>query len=219
MTLPIYPDASVLPGLGWSQKWSPEFFNMKTETTPTGADIDLAFAQYPLHNFELTYDFLRDRWFWVSASLEFKTMMGFFLQTGGSIGRFLFRNSDDHFIAAQQIGTGDGTTTTFGPIQRSFGANGYIASEPVGQIDTTKPILVRLGNIAQPSSIWTLDTATPLNQTITFATAPGLGVPITMDFSYFYYCKFPDNTNTFEKFMDRLWLLQKVSIKSCRPGA
>ena len=116
MMLPVYPDASVLPGLGWSQKWSPEFFNMKTETTATGADIDLALAQYPLHNFELTYDFLRDKWFWSSASLEFKTMMGFFLMMSGSVGRFLFRNTDDHFVAAQAIGTGDGTTVTFGPI-------------------------------------------------------------------------------------------------------
>jgi hypothetical protein len=217
--LPIYPDGSVLPGLGFNVKWAPEFFNIPTGTTATGADIDLALAQYPLHNFELTYEFLRDRWFWSTASLEFKTMMGFFLMLGGSVGRFLYKNPDDCFVAAQQIGTGDGATTTFGPIQRSFGANGYSASEPVGQIDTTQPITVRLGNAAQPSSLWTLNTASPLNQTITFATAPAASVPIYMDFAYFYYCKFPDNSNTFEKFMDRLWLLQKVSIRSCRPGA
>jgi hypothetical protein len=217
MTLPVYPDSSVLKGLGYSAKWSPEFFNAATETTATGADIDLALAQYPLHNFELTYNFLRSWRGPGNTPLEFKTLMGFWLMLGGTQGRFLFRNTDDCFVAAQQVGTGDGVTTVFGPIARTFGANGYAASEPVGVIDTTQPVIVRVGGNTQASG-YMLSTATPLDQTITFAAAPAAGLPITMDFAYFYYCKFAGNANTFEKFADRLWLLQKVSIKSCRPG-
>ena len=183
-----------------------------------GCRIDLALAQYPLHNFELTYNFLRSWRAPGNVSLEFKTLMGFWLMLGGTVGRFLFRNVDDCFAAAQQIGTGDGATTSFGPIARSFGANGYTASEPVGQIDTTQPVTVRLGNVVQAASLYTLSTAAPLDQTISFATAPASGTPVYMDFAYFYYCKFADNSNTFEKFAARLWLPQKVSIKSCRPG-
>ena len=78
--------------------------------------------------------------------------MGFWLMLGGTAGRFLFRNAEDCSVAAQLIGTGDGTTTTFGPIVRTFGANGYVASEPVGQIDTTQVILVRLGNTSPLAS-------------------------------------------------------------------
>jgi hypothetical protein len=37
--------------------------------------------------------------------------------------------------------------------------------------------------------------------------------------AYFYYCKLSANSNTFEKFMDRLWQLQKVTLHSCRTGA
>jgi hypothetical protein len=218
MTLPIYPDKTLLKGLGFSTKWSPEFFNLATETTATGADIDLALAQTPLHNFELTYNFLRSWRAPANISLEFKTLMGFWLMLGGTAGRFLFKNADDCFVAAQLIGTGDGATTTFGPIVRTFGANGYVASEPVGQIDTTQNVIVRLGNAAQPASTYTLATSAPLNQTITFASAPTAGTPIYMDFAFFYYCKFAENANTFEKFADRLWSLQKISIKSCRPG-
>lgn len=219
MPLPIYPDRTLLRGLGFSTKWSPEFFNLATETTATGADIDLALAQYPLHGFELTYNFLRSWRAPANASLEFKTLMGFWLMLGGTAGRFLFKNPDDCFVAAQLVGTGDGTATNFGPIVRTFGANGYFASEPVGQIDTTQPVIVRLGDAVQSSSTYTLNTTAPLNQIITFATAPAAATPIYMDFAYFYYCKFADNSNTFEKFADRLWLLQKIAIKSCRPGA
>ena len=216
--LPIYPDKTLLKGLGFSTKWSPAFFNLATETTATGADIDLALAQYPLHSFELTYNFLRSWRAPANVSLEFKTLMGFWLMLGGTAGRFLFKNPDDCFVAAQLIGMGDGATTTFGPIARTFGANGYFASEPVGQIDTTQSVIVRLGNIVQPASTYTLATSAPLNQTITFASAPASGTSIYMDFAFFYYCKFAENANTFEKFADRLWSLQKISIKSCRPG-
>jgi hypothetical protein len=216
--LPIYPDKTLLKGLGFSTKWSPEFFNLATETTATGADIDLALAQYPLHSFELTYNFLRSWRAPANVSLEFKTLMGFWLMLGGTAGRFLFKNPDDCFVAAQQIGMGDGATTAFGPIVRTFGANGYFASEPVGQIDTTQNVIVRLGDIVQPASTYTLSTSTPLNQTIAFATAPASGTPIYTDFAFFYYCKFAENANTFEKFADRLWSLQKIAIKSCRPG-
>jgi hypothetical protein len=221
MTLPIYPDRSILKGLGFTTRWAPTFFNMETETTASGADIDIALAQYPLHSFELTYNFLRDaggaRGWGAGANLEFRTLMGFWLQLGGTAGRFLFRNPDDCVVAAQQIAVGDGSTTTFTVI-RSFGANGYGGAEAVGQIDTTQPVIVRLGNAVQPPSTWALNTASPVAQTLSFATAPSAGSPIYMDFAFFYYCKFADNANTFEKFAQRLWALQKVSIKSCRPG-
>lgn len=218
MTLPIYPDRSVLKGLGYSTKWTPQFFNMAPATSASGAEVDLALAQYPLHQFDLTYNFLRAWRAAGTASLEFRTLMGFWLMLGGTVGRFLFRHADDCTVAAQIIATGDGATTTF-TIVRSFGANGYSGSEPVGQVDTTQPVIVRLGNTSPlAASLYTIDTANPVAQTITFATAPAAGTPIYMDFAFFYYCKFADNSNTFEKFADRLWSLQKVSLKSCRPG-
>ena len=80
MPLPVYPDRSVLPGLGFGVKWSPMFVNMPTAVASNGAEIDLGLAQYPLHEFELNYKFLHD---WSARSgaeaLEFKTLMGFFL--------------------------------------------------------------------------------------------------------------------------------------------
>lgn len=221
MTLPVYPDRSILKGLGFSQKWTPEFFNLKTAVSASGAETDLALAQYPLHGFELTYNFLRDGGVggWAApAGLEFRTLMGFWLQLGGSVGRFLYRNPDDNQVAAQLIGTGDGATTGF-TVVRSFGANGFGATEPVGQVDTTQPVTVRLGNTVQAASLYTLNTAAPAAQLLTFATAPGAGVSIYMDFAFFYYCKFGANSAGFEKFQHRLWKLQKIDLKSCRPGS
>ena len=224
MTLPVYPDHRALPGLTYSQKWSPKFLNA-TATTATGADIDVGLAQYPLHDFELTYEFLRDGVRWghggfALPTLEFKTMMGFHLAIAGTLGRFLFKNEDDCQVFQNQIGVGDGTTTVF-TLTRTFGAGGYAASEPVGQVDASQPFNVYLGGSASPLSpaLYTLSTANPVANTVTFATAPALGQQVSVDMSYFYYCKLAANAQTFEKFMDRLWRLNKVTLHSCRPGA
>lgn len=223
MTLPVYPGPDLLPGLTYGSKWSPSFVNMQTATAASGADIDLGLAQYPLHDFELTYEFLRHgpvAGGSALAQLEFRTMMGFHLQIGGTLGRFLYKNPDDRRVFQNQIATGDGTTTTF-TLTRTFGANGYFGSEPVGQVDTGEPFNVYLGGSATPvaPSAYTLNTSTPVANTITFASAPAAGQNIAVDMSYFYYCKLAQNSNTFEKFMGRLWKLAKVTLHSCRAGA
>ena len=221
MALPIYPDRSVLPGLGFGTKWAPMFVNMPTAVASNGAEIDLGLAQYPLHDFELKYNFLHD-WSGRSASesLEFKTMIGFFLQIGGTVGRFLFKNPDDNTVFQQLIGTGDGTNRVFQLI-RTFGANGYQASEPVGVVDLTSPFNVYLNGSGTPvnPSLYTVQTTSPLLQTITFTTAPPNGQAVAVDMTYWYYCKLGDNNAQFEKFMDRLWMLNKITLRSCRPGA
>lgn len=214
MTLPVYPGPDLLPGLKYSSKWSPAFLNMPTATTASGADIDLALAQYPLHDFELSYEFLRDS---LSPS-EFRTLMGFFLQLGGTVGRFLFDNPDDNQVTANPIGTGDGSNKIF-TLTRFFGANGYGASEPVGVANTSATFNVyNNGSLVSPSA-YTVDTSLPCANTVTFTTAPASGHAITVDMSYRYYCKLADNAATFEKFMNQLWSVEKITLHSCRAGA
>lgn len=222
MSLPIYPGRDLIAGLAYSQKITDNWFRT-TATTATGAEIDVGQAQYPLHDYELTYAFLRDGIRWgpgARATLEYRTMRGFFLQMGGSLGRCLYKDIDDHQVFQNQIGVGDGSTTTF-VLTRTFGANGYEATEPVGQVDTDEPFAAYLNksSTALDPSLYTLSTANPVANTITFVTAPPLGQSINVDMSYFYYCKLADNSNTFEKFMERLWMLSKVTLRSCRPGA
>jgi hypothetical protein len=222
MTLPVYPDGALLRGLAYAQKWSPTFFT-QTATTATGAEIDIGLAQYPLHEFELTYEFLRDGGRglpFVRETLEFRTMMGFHLAIAGTLGRFLYRNPDDHKVFQHVIGVGDGAATTF-TLTRTFGANGYAGTEPVGQVDASQPFAAYLNGSATAIDPlqYALNTATPAANTITFVAPPPLGDPVAVDMHYFYVCKLGANANTFEKFMDRLWQLSKVTLRSCRPGA
>jgi uncharacterized protein (TIGR02217 family) len=212
MTLPVYP---ALVGLALPVKWTPRFYNMATQTTASGADIDLGLAEYPLHDFELQYEFLRDS----GGAVEFKTLMGFVLQNGGAKGRFLFSNPDDKSVTAQGIGTGDGTTTAF-TLVRSFGAGGFAGIEPVGMADLTATFNVYVdGTLQTLTTDYTIDQTTAGANTVNFVTAPASGAAITVDMTYFYYCKFPDDAEEFDKFMANLWSMSKIMLHSCRPGA
>jgi len=219
MTLPIYPGSDLLKGLSYSSKWDSQFFNQNA-TAADGASVSVGIAKYPLHTFELTYKFLRDGPDWqdVLSALEFRTMKGFHLAMAGSLNRFLYRNPDDSQVWQQSIGTGDGSTTTF-TLVRTFGANGFFGTEPVGQVDTTS-INVYLGGSSTPinPTLYTISTANPVANTITFATAPAAGTAIAVDMAYWYYCRLPNDNGVFEKFMGRLWQIGKVQIASCRPG-
>lgn len=208
---PVYP---TLIGLGYSVKWSPIFFNMPTDTTATGADIDLGLADDPLHDFELTYGFLRDQF----GNLEFKTMMGFFLAMKGTRGRCLFPNPDDRSVAGQFVATTDGVTSLFGPLKRTFGVGELSGTEPIGWLDTTQPLRVYLNGVLQDVSTYSFVMDAAVNMQLKFNNTPTTGQEITIDMSYFYYCKLPANMNTFEKWLDRIWLLSSVILHSCRAG-
>ncbi len=218
MTLPFYPIAlTVLPGLAPTVRWSPVFFNQSFKAQ-NGASIDIQLASTPLHNFEVSYNFLRD--IGRANSPEFRIMLGFWMAIGGSAGRFLFQNPDDQSVTTQTIANGDGVTTAFTAI-RTIGTSLGYGTEPVGQWITTLPYNVYVNGVLKTAgSDYTINTAQPVNSTIVFSSAPPVGVNnITADFSYAYYCRFADDSLTFEKFIDQIWSAQSVKIQSCRLGA
>ena len=219
MPLPVFPGPGVIAACPAS-KWTFNFFN-QTTTTVTGADIDIGLALYPLHDFELDYEFLRDgpRWGGVLAGLELRTMMGFFMMMRGSLGRFLYHNFEDWQVFQQPIGIGDGTTTTF-PLVRTYGANGFFSTEPVGQVDLGQLFNAYLNGAAVPVApdTYTISTENPCANTITFAAPPPAGQNVAVDMAYLYYCKMAANSGTFEKFMDRIHSIGKVKLHSCRAG-
>ena len=219
MTLPIFPPASganSLIGKAWPVKWSPQFFN-QTLIAQSGAAITIGLAQYPLHNFELSFDVLRD--FTSPNVLEWRRLMGFYLSLGGSLGRFLYTNPDDNFVNGQQVGTGDGTTTSF-VITRGFGDGGYLPlfNEPVGQVDSFSSTPQVFVNGALQASGYTINTTTPGNNLLVFSVAPAAAAVITMTFNYFYVCRFTDDVVEWQNFAQGRWSLASLKFQSCRPG-
>lgn len=202
----IFPS---LPGLAWSVTKAPTF-QTRIQRAVSGRELRALDYPYPLWQFSLVFNFLRDN---PSAGYdELRTLMGFFLSCQGAYGTFLFQDPSDHQIAGQYLGTGDSSTAAF-QLQRAMGTGlpggGFI--EPIVAPNSLGAIY--LDGITQNPADYTVDPDTGI---VTFATPPSTGLAITADFSYWFRCRFVDDSYDFENFMYRLWQLKKLSFISVR---
>jgi hypothetical protein len=204
----------VLPGLGYSVHERPRFFNSK-QPHSSGREVTVTFAQYPVWEFELTYNVLRGAPY---PQQEYETLLGFFLKQNGSLTGFKYRHPRWNETTAQSFATTDGTTQQYAPLLRSIGSGATIAMEPVGVIDDAQPFrLYRDGILIDPADAtwgYTLVTTTPWAQAVHFNSVPAAGHVLTVDMSYFYFCKFADDTADFEEFMHRLYTVSSVKLQS-----
>ena len=82
--------------------------------------------------------------------------------------------------------------------------------------DGSDNVSVLLGNdngIFQDPVTYSVDLMTGL---VTFNTAPASGLTITADYSYYFRCRFIDDSYAFENFMFQLWQLKKLTFISVR---
>jgi uncharacterized protein (TIGR02217 family) len=73
---------------------------------------------------------------------------------------------------------------------------------------------VYIDGIMQAPETYSVDPNTGL---VTFSTAPGSGLIITANYSYYFRCRFTDDSYAFENFMFQLWQLKKLTFISVRP--
>jgi len=202
----IFP---ALPGLAWSVTKSPTF-QTRIQRAVSGRELRALDYPYPLWQFTLVFDFLRDN---PAAGLdELRTLMGFFMLCQGAFGTFLFQDPSDDRVSGQQIGTGDTLRTVF-QLQRTMGetlpGGGFL--EPILAPNVVSAVY--LNGIIQDPAGYSVDSMTGL---VTFNTAPGSGLIITADYSYYFRCRFVDDSYAFENFMFRLWQLKKLTFISVR---
>ena len=202
----IFP---ALPGLAWNVIKTPTF-QTRIQRAVSGRELRALDYPYPLWQFALVYDFLRDN---AQAGYdELRTLLGFFMLCQGAFGTFLFQDPSDFRVAGQQIGIGDACTTVF-QLQRAMGttlpSGGFL--EPIVAPNVVQAIY--LNGITQAPATYSVDPATGL---VTFSTAPGGGLIITADFTYYFRCRFIDDKYDFENFMYRLWQLKKLAFISVR---
>jgi uncharacterized protein (TIGR02217 family) len=202
----IFPE---LPGLAWGVTKTPTF-QTRVQRAASGRELRALDYPYPLWQFALVYDFLRDDP--AAGYDELRTLMGFFMLCQGAFGTFLFHDPSDFQVTGQQIGIGDASTTVF-QLQRAIGAalpgGGFY--EPIVAPNAVRAIY--LDGITQNPANYTVD---PESGLVTFDTAPARGLIITADFTYYFRCRFIDDRYEFENFMYRLWQLKKLTFISVR---
>jgi uncharacterized protein (TIGR02217 family) len=178
-----------LPGLAWSVTKSPTF-QTRIQRAASGRELRALDYPYPLWQFTLVFDLLRDNP--AAGYDELQTLMGFFMLCQGAFGTFLFRDPSDDQVAGQQIGVGNASTTVF-QLQRSMGTTlpGGGFQEPIVAPNIVSA--VHLNGITQNPASYSVDPNTGL---VTFVTAPGSELIISADFSYYFRCRFVDDSST-----------------------
>ena len=202
----IFP---TLPGLAWNVTKTPTF-QTRIQRAASGRELRALDYPYPLWQFALVYDFLRDNP--AAGYDELRTLVGFFMLCQGAFGTFLFEDPSDSQVTGQQIGIGNASTTVF-QLQRAMGTTppGGGFFEPIQAPNFVRAVY--LNGITQNPTTYSVDPTTGL---VTFSTAPGSGMIITADFTYYFRCRFTDDKYDFEHFMHRLWQLKKLTFMSVR---
>ena len=206
----IFP---TLPGLKWDQVKTP-IFSTRNQLVTSGKSVRTAFYQYPLYQYDLSYEILRD--YTVNSVNELQTLMGFYLSRQGGFDSFLYKDPSDNLIASQGIGIGDGNTKSFQLI-RTYGGYTEPVNDIIQQVAGVPVLNIYLDGVKQNSGYTVTYFASGL---LTFTSAPGNGVVISADFSYYRRVCFDEfgaskgssNSDGFSEFMYNLWECKRVSL-------
>lgn len=220
MSTPVFP---ALAGQGWSVHKSPNFSTLIADHV-SGREVRAQLWQNPRWDFELVFNALdgttTGQYGGLGAS-SLQTLMGFFLQAGGSAQNFLLYDATDYTVTNQAFGSGDGTTTAF-QLLRTIGGFSESIFSPVTTTTTlyfpggatasaVAPVIKKAGSVVSPSAY------SISNGLVTFTTAPASGAALQWTGFYGFLCRFADDKLDFEQFMANLWKADSVKLKSVRP--
>lgn len=161
---------------------------------------------------ELNYD---------PTSEGFLELETFFSANDGQ-GGFLYRDIDDHHVAGQFLGTGDGATRRFRLVHQIGEADDDVLVEPIGCPDPAMPFELYVDGVAQPPVRYILrsdERGQPFgDQFVDLVTPPQPGQIVTADVGYYFVAAFADDSRPWENFARRLRSLHTVNLCS-RPVA
>lgn len=159
------------------------------------------------------------RWAWeVSFSYldatptvaDLQTLMGFFNSRGGRYDTFLYTDKDDYTVTTQALGTGDGTTAAF-QLVRTWG--GFV--EPIFAPNTVSKVYVN--GVDAGGANWSVTSwgaTSPGVVTFNGGHIPTAGQAVTADFTFYWPCRFDDDSLMYNNFMKYLYENKTVKFSS-----
>ena len=220
MSTAVFPVLTTKPwpfvGIAWDVTKTAAF-KTDVQTTDSGREARTARWVRPKWSFTLNWNVLRDQMDLARNAAktgrkqELEKIVNFFLARRGQYEPFFFRDPTDKRTEAQTIHPSAPAGVTDFQLVRPFGASGFV--EPIGGLltgDGTQPVVIRLNGT--PTILYTANT--PSDGWIRFDTAPGAGVVITGDYSYYFKLRFKKDEAGFHTFAKDFWELQKVELQS-----
>ena len=202
----IFP---TLPGLSWTERHRIPETKTILQTSVSGLDTAFQLWSFPRYTWKMSFDILRSS----NAFYEWQSLLSFFLSVGGTAQTWLFYDWEDNSVTAQSIGTGDGSTVSF-QLYRSIGQSPTVFSEPVLAINSISQITFNGVVQTPPSGGWSTS-----GGVIIFPSAPSTGVVIAGSYSYYWRCRFTEDTVDAEALMYQFWQMKEVKFRSIKLGS
>jgi uncharacterized protein (TIGR02217 family) len=193
-----------LPGLSFPVTKVPTTSTRKLEAA-SGVDYGARNWSAPRWKFTLPIEVLRQ----YGSFTEWQTLVGFILGQAGMFAPFLFNDTTDNTVVGQQIGVGNGTQTAF-PLVRAIA--GYI--EPIYYCNSLNNVY--LSGALQPSGFILTQSGYYGPDTVTFASPPANGVPVTADFNFYFVCRFLQDDPDIELFTGGRWSVKQLQMFSLK---
>lgn len=190
----IFPQTS---GLDITRTKTPEWKTI-THRAVSGKETRTSLMSYPLWNFSLSYNLLRD-----DLTNELENLIGFYNNVKGSFDTFLYLDPYDNVVNNQNFAAGDGSKLSF-QLTRNMGA--FI--EPIFNINGTPSIYI---NGIFQSSGYSIS-----NGVITFLAPPSNGAVLSWTGSFYYRCRFVGDTMDFKQFTYNFWETKQVDFVSVK---
>lgn len=166
----------------------------------------IAYRQYPLYHFELTYELLRD----YQTPSDLRALVGLFNAVQGRGDTFLYSDPEFNSVTAEPFGTGNGATTAFQLIA-TFQNSGGPGSPDLIQNFNGTPSIFKAGVLQTGGGVnYTLG-ATGI---VTFTSAPASAAALTWTGGFYYRCRFTDDTLTTQQFLQKFWSTNAVTFES-----
>jgi uncharacterized protein (TIGR02217 family) len=188
-----------LPGLSWSIMRTP-IFGVQLRTADSQREVTEIIMNRCYYSIELSFEMLRQG----GSFTELDEIEGLFLAMRGSYDYFKFTDPNSNTIINGQIGTGNGTNTTF-IIGRNTGPSYFEAIGFINQLTD-----VKVNGVTVSPSTYTLS----FPNVITFNTPPPSGRVVTVTCTYYYLCRFGEDQHEYEQFMYRLHQLNQITLKT-----
>lgn len=177
-------------------------FNTVKQKTAAGLTAAAALMPYPCWDFEFSMDHIPGRETYGIISKFFGT----YLATAGGANLFLFSDPQDNYVRGAQFGTGNGTAVAF-----QLSRNIFSYPDIIQNLNGAPKIYVN-GTLTAPASI----SATGV---VTFSAAPANNAVLTWTGSYYYACRFSEDTIdatrsfTVNSGIDQ-WMIQGIKFSS-----
>lgn len=191
----IFP--SRLPGMKMELTRAPRF-KTHIQSAVSGKETRAAFMAFPLWDLTLSYEFLQSGY----RGTDLSQIIALFGQVKGAWDSFLLSVPDDNTVTDHLIATGNGSRSY--QLMRSITASGFTLTEPVMNVNTVTNVKVK--GIAV--SGYTVSSTGLLTLPVT----PAAGAPITWSGSYYFRCRFANDTADFSRFMADLYELKSLKM-------